>query len=347
MTTKHSHNEVGTRILDEACMKWRDVPSRTLARMVFNANPRVFSSIEAARSGVLYRRGRNSPGLRRKGAGLSFGSAPSSCPAEAWNPDGYLPKSEERDFTPFVVNVSEDTRTGVLGDIHVPYHNGPALRTAIETCRKHEIQLLILNGDTLDFHKLSRFEKDIRKRSPKEEVDRANQLLDALDDYFPKARKIWKDGNHDERFGHHGMQHAPEFYDLVAEKASLDKLLELPERGWEYVTGKRPIYLGDLTLIHGHEYPTPVLGPVNAARGLFLRTKACAATNHHHVTSEHGEPTVRGQNITTWSFGCLCELHPEYARFNKWNHGFAEIDLAPGGAFQIHNRKIDHGRLIN
>lgn len=297
--------------------------------------------------GVLYRRGRHQLYSRKARAGSAFNSYPSDTPSEAWNPDGFLPKSDERDFLPFEIKVEKEVRALVLGDIHLPYHNGAALRAAIEKGRKVEAKLIILNGDTLDFHKLSRFEKDPTKRSAKGEVDRAKQLLDALDDYFPKARKVWKDGNHDERFGHYLTQHAPELFELVREAASLDKLLELPDRGWEYVTGKRPLYLGDLTLLHGHEYPTPVLGPVNAARGLFLRTKACAATHHHHTTSEHGEPTVRGKLVTTWSFGCLCELHPEYARFNKWNHGFGEVDLYPDGAFRIHNRKIADGRIIN
>lgn len=347
MSAKNTSNVTGTAILDAACAKWPHLPSRTVARMAIAENPGVFPSLQSARMGVLYRRGRSSRKAKHVGGRNSYAMAPSDCPREPWNPDGYLPASDEREFVPFVINVAKQMRALVLGDIHVPYHNGPALRAAIDCGRKNDCRLIVMNGDTLDFHKLSRFEKDPRKRNAKGEIERAGQLLDALDDYFPKARKIWKDGNHDERLSHYVMQHAPEIYELVAEKASLDQLLELPDRGWEYVTGKRPLYLGDLTLIHGHEYPTPVLGPVNAARGLFLRTKDNCATNHHHVTSEHTEPTVRGKIITTWSFGCLCELHPEYARFNKWNHGCAEVDLVPGGAFQIHNHKIDHGVLIN
>jgi hypothetical protein len=90
-----------------------------------------------------------------------------------------------------------------------------------------------------------------------------------------------------------------------------------------------------------------MIGPVNAARGLFMRTKACAIVNHHHQISEHMESDIRGNPIATWSLGCLCELHPMYARFNKWSHGYANVTLSPNGEFQVDNKKIHNGKLLN
>jgi hypothetical protein len=243
--------------------------------------------------------------------------------------------------------VDRDTRALVLGDIHLPYHNTPALTASLREGQRKESGIILLNGDTLDFHRLSRFQKDPRARSAKAEIAAANQLLDCIDDLFPHARKIWKDGNHDERYDHYLAAHAEEIFDLVKEHASLPKLLELESRGWEYVSEKRPIMLGKLPVIHGHEYPTAMLGPVNAARGLFLRAKGIALTNHYHQTSEHSEPTIKDDLITCWSLGCLCDLHPMYARFNKWNHGAATIELARGGDFRVHNFRIRAGKLMN
>jgi len=258
-----------------------------------------------------------------------------------------LPESDEQSFDPFYLKVDKDSTLLVLSDIHIPYHNMVALKTALESGRKRAPKIVLLNGDTIDFYKVSRFSKDPTKRDVKGEVDKTNQLLDVVDEIFPKARKIWKDGNHDERLAMYVMQAAPELFKLAKGSVDIEKLMLLKERGWEYITGKRPIYAGRLTILHGHEYPTPVLGPVNAARGLFLRAKESALVGHHHQTSEHTESTVRSGIITTWSTGCLCELHPEYARFNKWNHGFAEVELSPSGAFQVHNRRIFNGKLLN
>lgn len=341
-----SNNRHGAPLVDDMCAKWPAVPSRTLARMLFREHPKLWPNLEAVRKAVAYRRGRMGVLHRGRRAGAANTYA-STCPSVPWNPQGYLPASEERAFTPHRIAPSGDERALILSDIHIPYHSLSALTAALEVGRKDEVSIIILNGDTLDFYKLSRFSKDPRKRDAKEEIKRANQFLDVLDEQFPKARKVWKDGNHDERYGHYLCACAPELFSVLAEHASLDQLLELHDRGWEYVTDKRPIYLGKLPVIHGHEYPTPVLGPVNAARGLFLRAKDCAMVGHHHQTSEHTETSIREQMITTWSTGCLCELHPEYARFNKWNHGAARVDLDGKGNFSVRNFRIHEGRVLN
>lgn len=337
-------NPTATPILDELCAKWPDLPSRTLARMAFNQNKGVFASIDHARCAIRYRRGRNGWMKRRdekRGAITRQGSMPSTAPSVPWVPEAQLPKSYAKPFLPYLIEADPKKERTILclSDIHLPYHDAAALAWALEVGREIKPDVVLLNGDTLDFHRLSRFEKDVRKRSTKDEIAAANQLLDVIDELFPKALRIWKDGNHDERYEKYIMANAGELFELVAEKASLDKVLELEDRGWHYVTEKRPIYAGELTILHGHEYPTPVIGPVNAARGLFLRTKQASLVGHHHQTSEHNESTVRGTSIEAFSTGCLCELHPEYARFNKWNHGFAEIALRPDGSFHIKNRK--------
>lgn len=337
---------INTRIARAAAQKHPDLPSRTLARSLMAANPGAWPTLEAARSSVIRIRGRNAYNLRRSPS-FAAHTVPSTAPRIPWNPTAYLPASEEKPFLPHQVTVDRDTRALVLSDIHLPYHNLAALTTAIEHGRTRDCRLVLLNGDTLDFHRLSRFQKDPRARSFKQEIAAANQLLDALDDLFPTARKIWKDGNHDERYDHYMASVAPEITEVVQQHAGLSQLLDLPGRGWEYVSEKRPIYLGKLPVIHGHEYPTPVLGPVNAARGLFLRTKESALVSHHHQTSEHTETTIREKIITAWSIGCLCDLHPMYARFNKWNHGFAEIELAKNGDYRVQNKRIHEGAILN
>lgn len=340
-------NPRGTEAVAAACRKFPHLPSRTLARALVREHPHLWSSVECCRKAVLYRRGRMCAGGR--GARRLIAPercAPSTAPRVPWNPEG-LPASHAKPFLPFQVEVDRDARVLVLGDIHVPYHDLAAVRAALTEGRRAEVTHVLLNGDTLDFAALSKFDKNPEVRDAVEEITKARQLLDAIDDLFPKARKIWKDGNHDERYPIFVMRRAPELYALIAEHAALPRLLELDDRGWDYVTEKRPIYLGKLPVIHGHEYPTPVLGPVNAARGLFLRAKGGALTNHHHQSSEHTETTIKDEMITTWSLGCLCDLHPLYARFNKWNHGAAIVDLARGGDYRVRNFRIHAGRVLN
>jgi hypothetical protein len=43
--------------------------------------------------------------------------------------------------------------------------------------------------------------------------------------------------------------------------------------------------------------------------------------------------------------GCLCDLSPDYAIVNRWNHGFAIVDIDEDGSFEVHNHKIIDGRV--
>lgn len=336
-----------SRLIVEALVKWTELPSRTIARKLIQDNPGVWlkRDLDNVRTRVRYLRGKH--GQRDRSNRGSLGFAKQLSPSVPHDPRKYIPPSDEKEFLPFILDprLNRDAKIDVMGDLHFPYHSVKAVKAMLDKMDEEPPDIILLNGDTLDFYKLSRFMKDPRCRSVKGEIAIANEFLDALEERFPKARKIWKDGNHDERLDHYIMQCAPEIYDLKT--TTVAEQMELADRGWEYVTEKRPIYAGKLNIIHGHEYPTPVLGPVNAARGLFLRTKACALVNHHHQTSEHSEPDIRDSLIACWSLGCLCELHPAYARFNKWNHGYARVRLAQNGDFQVTNRRIHHGRILN
>ncbi len=313
--------------------------------MLVGENKGVWPNIHACRLAIQYRRGRLSREDPKR-ACKPGRVITSTAPTVPHNPLAYLPESDESSFLPHIVEVDRDSLCLVMGDIHIPYHSMSGLRAALDYGKKAEPDIVFLNGDTIDFHRLSRFQKDPRSRSAKKEIEKTNELLDAIDERFPKARKILKNGNHDERYENYVASCAPEIWGIVSEAASLDKLLELEDRGWEYVSEKRPVYLGKLTVLHGHEFPMSLIGPVNAARGLFLRTKASAMVNHHHQVSEHSEPDVRNKLITTWSVGCLCELHPAYARFNKWAHGFATVRMATSGDFEVKNFRINDGVVL-
>jgi hypothetical protein len=105
--------------------------------------------------------------------------------------------------------------------------------------------------------------------------------------------------------------------------------------------------LNNLWGIHGHEYVGGISAPVNPARGLFLKSKVSCFQGHNHQSSSHTEPTLTGKMVTTWSLGCLSELHPAYMPLNKWNHGFAEVDLDPNGEdFEFNNYRIFNGKIM-
>jgi predicted phosphodiesterase len=305
--------------------------------------------MEAIRYGILRRRER-SMNQRTSGKLKRPPNAAwlSDTPGHQWNPDKWIPPSDDEKWEPYLLSFDKDVRGLIFSDLHFPYHDIPAIKAMLEHGRRLQVDFLIINGDLFDFYKLSRFDKDPNARDVAGELDQVNQFLDGLDEMFPKARKIFKLGNHDERLPIYIQNHAPELAKVLRNVVTFEGLLELEERGnWELVDNQRLIYANELTILHGHEFPTPVIGPVNAARGLFIRAFDSAIAGHHHQISEHTAQTVRGKPITTYSIGCLTGLNPRYRRLNQWSHGFAVLEFGRKQGFRVDSKRIYKGRILN
>ena len=122
-------------------------------------------------------------------------------------------------------------------------------------------------------------------------------------------------------------------------------LLDFAKYGIEEVGGKQKMKAGkNLTIIHGHEMFNST-APVNFARTLQTNLGVCAIAGHRHQTSQHAFKTADDKHIHCWSLGCLCDMAPEYAVINRWNHGFATLELH-GNTFQVNNLRIIEGNIF-
>jgi predicted phosphodiesterase len=250
-----------------------------------------------------------------------------------------LPISYAEEFVPFFIP-PEYKKVGIIGDIHLPYHSYEANQVTIEFMVKNKVDAIILNGDIIDFYGLSRYEKDPRMRSVKEELDATKEYLDALIKHT-KARLFWKNGNHDERFERWMMAKAPELLGIKA--VELDSLLDLGTKGIDYITGKRAIKLGGLNVFHGHELNIKS-ATVSPARTLYLKAKVSSVMGHLHNPSHHSAVRADGHIIGCWSIGHLGDPHPRYAPYNEWQHGFAIVDR-DDKEFEFNNFKIMKGKV--
>jgi len=140
---------------------------------------------------------------------------------------------------------------------------------------------------------------------------------------FPKALFIYKLGNHDQRLEDYMINKAPELLDT--EFWQIEHLLDFEKYNIVKVGSLDYIKLGKLRVVHGNEFRSGFIAPVNPARGLFLRTKESALQSHVHRTSEHTEKTLGGKVIVCYSIGCLSDLQPDYNRYNNYNLGFAMV----------------------
>jgi len=305
-----------------------EMPTLKLARIMYGENELFFKNIEDART-VL----RGIEGKRSTKKNKIY----KQIPERPKNPYS-LPQSNEAIYKPYFLNAK---RLLVLSDIHIPYHSIDAITCAFDFAKQEKPDAILLNGDTLDFFSLSRFAKDPKARSFAHELETFKEFMTILKKTFD-AKIYFKLGNHEERYFHFLWMKSNEL--VGVDEFELENIIKARAEGIEIIKDKRIMKAGDLNIIHGHEFGGSVFSPVNIARGLFLKAKVSAMQGHNHQTSEHTERDMNGRITTTFSLGCMCELSPAYLPINKWNHGFAIVDI-DGDEFNVRNKRI-HKREI-
>ena len=306
-----------------------DAPARTLARrLVKEANGAI--TIEQARHRMQRQFGVHGVKNRHK-----IKSAAPRAKRQAGEILA-MPKSIADPWTPHVMKVLGPV--GILSDVHVPYHSEVALAAAVGHLESQNLAALLLNGDIADFYAISRYMKDPTQRDFKGELEAVRAFLQWIRSKFPSIPIVYKLGNHEERWTHWLWQHAAEISDDP--RMSLSAWFDCDKLDIEMVDDQRPVMLGKLPVLHGHELPKGMAAPVNVARGAWMRTLSTCLVGHSHRTSNHAESDMWHHETACWSTGCLCDLRPDYARINRWNHGFAVVTVHKGGAFDTNNYRV-------
>ena len=324
MATKEKKSDIVKAYLREH----PDSPNRTIAKYLKQRYPGVWDTENAVETMVRYYRGK--AGAKNKKYRKGKEQFPTIPPA-----------SRKRKG---VIRLTTTGRWLVLSDLHVPYHDVKAVESALRHGIDNGCDHLLINGDALDAYQQSRWVKDPNLRNTDKEIETLSQLLKAFEGYFDQ--KVYKIGNHEERIEHYLFMNAPKMVGISKWSLTdcLQKELDIPD--WQMIASKQLYRLGKLNAYHGHELPRGLTNPVSVGRGVWLRTKQTGFTSHWHSTSTHIE--TNGAKTKTWvcfSLGCLCDLHPDYAPVNGWNHGFAMVDIGAGGSFNEINCRINNGEV--
>lgn len=317
-------------IVKEYLKKYPSFPSAGLARTILMEIPGLFPNEEKARHMIRYYRGAMGEAKRRALADQSY------------IPRINIVQSDEEELSPYYLTYN-DFPIIVGGDAHIPYHDQDAIELFVERAIEIKAKTMIMAGDWMDCYQVSRFNKDPRKRSIKDEIDMVKEIIGAIKKAAPKVRIIYKIGNHEDRIDHYVMNNAPALYGL--ESVTLPGLLNTSELGITVVNSRRMIKAGHLHIVHGHEFGMSVFSPVNVARGLYLKAKKSSLCFHHHRASSHSETAINGDRVTCWSGGCLCGLKPEYLPINNWSLGFTEV-YAEDDVFSVRNREIINYKVV-
>ena len=204
-------NPIGSKLADEYVKKYPQMASLALARKLYNDNKYAFTGLNAAACAVRYRRGALGGAHRAVNSNRTKLSATPPSKFNPLNPLN-LPASDEKPWVPF--NFDGAKRVLIISDIHIPYHNIAALTCALRDGKKRGCDGVLINGDLSDFHQLSRFVKDPSKRDFKGERKTTVEFLTRLRDIYPKARIVFKSGNHDDRLWSFFAAKIPEVFRL-------------------------------------------------------------------------------------------------------------------------------------
>lgn len=255
------------------------------------------------------------------------------------------------DLRPDVIAEVTSAKTGIISDLHWPFHAltmngkdvyGPYM-TAIEYLRDQGIGTLIVNGDAMDCYNVSTHERTEAKRNFAWELDVARGMVAHLRKFFgDKVRIIYREGNHEERWQRYIARNADQLAGVP--EVALAELLRLRSQGVDWVGERSKLTIGKLWIDHGHEWFGS--GGVNPARAYRMKAQDNILVGHVHKTTfdMHKRP-LDGSFFAGWSMGCLCDLNPHYAPRNHWNHGVAMVHLDATGEFTLENRIIINNRI--
>jgi predicted phosphodiesterase len=308
-----------------------EMPTLKLARIMYKENNLAFKDLDSARASLRYLEGKTGRHLIPRGI--------EKLPDRPKNPYN-LPKSDEADWSPYVIKDAK--KILVLSDIHVPYHNIKAITTMIDREGKEKPDVILLNGDLLDCHSLSKYVKNPKMRSFAEELEIAGQLINVLKKELCE-RIILKLGNHEERYQHFLWTKSKEL--IGVEDFEMRNLMIKRAGDIEVVSDKRIIKAGHLNIVHGHEFISSSGQVSSVAKSFYDKGKASVLGGHHHKTSEFTSVSMNGEMTTTFSSGCLCELHPQFMPINQWNLGYATVTL-DGDYFEVDNYRIEKDKVL-
>jgi predicted phosphodiesterase len=329
-----------TKIILEYLEKFPNSPSKTLATKIYSEHGGYFEKFDNVYTRVRYYRGQMGSYHRKR---LNNKEFQKELKTKVMQNFVSLPTSlsEKRGTFTFPTGCK---KLGVIGDLHIPYHDEDAIETACDKMEAEEVDSILINGDLLDFYQLSFHEKDPRKVHFKNEIESGKQFFEYIRSRFPGIPIYFIPGNHENRFERYLRIKASELLDM--DEFRLDVILHVAEYKIEYIPFRTKIVFGDFLIEHGDKIPGA--GGVVPARTALMRLKTNCIINHFHKSSQSsqrvygiGEPTT----IIGYSIGCLCELAPDYMEINEWNHGFAILTKVDN-LVSVNNYKIEGNTII-
>ena len=318
--------------------KFPKTSQAALAKLLHEKCPHIFDTVEQARDSLRYIDGNHGTRVRK-----SVEKTPFLDTKKKSLTPYYLPTPDSKDLEPYRLPTSWN-RFILAGDFHIPNHREEPIKAMIDYAKEKGIRKLYINGDLLDNTPFTRWMREpLDKGDVKRWFDMAKAFLCYLKQHFDEI--YFAEGNHDFWYKRYLMQKAPELFG--DEYYDLENRLSLNDIGVTFISQNYLVKAGKLNIHHGHITFRGGGSYANAARMLYMKTKANMICSHVHVESSHTEPDLNDKIVTTFTTGCMCTLRPEYQPFGgKSCHGFADITIKPNRDYNVNNIRIYKGEIM-
>lgn len=229
----------------------------------------------------------------------------------------------------------------VLSDIHVPYHDQAALSVALAYTKEYCPDIIILNGDIIDFYGASSYRQDpIRIDTLQDELTEGKALLKKIRAEHPNAEIFYIEGNHETRLKRFLLDKAPALACLSC--LSFDELVGLKEFDIKFIDYGQSIQLGDLEVTHGEIVRK---GAGMSAKAHADKSGASILIGHTHRVGVICRTNKWGTHVAIEN-GHLGRNDFEYVNNPDWQHGFTQVEYFDDGRFFTRSHIINNGSLV-
>lgn len=229
-------------------------------------------------------------------------------------------------------------------DAHVPNNDIGAVSVLLRAAKVWAPHILVILGDWADFASVSMHEPDdVKQVMLKDEAATAKWTLDYLvESCGPQLhRRIYIEGNHEQRLARYVARRAPALWDSV----SVPALLGLDFR-WEFVPYRSSIRLGRLHITHD----TGKAGR-NAHRQSASAHLGSTVIGHTHRMAYDVTGTFDGMPYLAAMFGWLGDRklagsYTHEANAAEWAHGFGTGLMLDNGIVHVQPVPIIDGHAV-
>ena len=222
----------------------------------------------------------------------------------------------------------------IIPDCHIPYEDKRAYELMLKVAQDVDPDEIVILGDYADFYAINSHGKDgaVGNGLLEDEVFEVIERLKELNKLFPKAKKVFIEGNHEYRLGRYINSKCPDLYG-VFDTASV---LELKVLGYEFVpySPDQKYRVLDSKLIARHE---PLAGGKHVAQNTVEKAMHSVIFGHTHRIQEAQVVTMCGENYRGISSGWLGDKNSPVFSYVKshhqWSQGFSVVTCLEDGTW--------------